>query len=130
LHPPLSPSLHALHTEGALPNRSRWAEVRSSILSEVEQEVVGAFSVNLPVAVPPHEALAYVLTILPPGGNCSWNNANNRSSSFRDAREGELHDRILRMSEQLAEMKCTACRGDEPTLSDEEIEELMQQVPE
>ena len=28
------------------------------------------------------------------------------------------------MSEQLAEMKCTACRGDEPTLSDEEIEEL------
>jgi hypothetical protein len=27
-------------------------------------------------------------------------------------------------------MKCTACRGDEPTLSDEEIEELMQQVPE
>jgi 4a-hydroxytetrahydrobiopterin dehydratase len=34
------------------------------------------------------------------------------------------------MSEQLAEMKCTACRGDEPTLSDEEIEELKQQVPE
>jgi 4a-hydroxytetrahydrobiopterin dehydratase len=34
------------------------------------------------------------------------------------------------MSEQLAEMKCTACRGDEPTLSDTEIEELKQQVPE
>jgi 4a-hydroxytetrahydrobiopterin dehydratase len=34
------------------------------------------------------------------------------------------------MNEQLAEMKCTACRGDEPTLSDEEIEELKQQVPE
>ena len=34
------------------------------------------------------------------------------------------------MSEQLTEMKCTACRGDEPTLSDEEIEELKQQVPE
>jgi hypothetical protein len=28
------------------------------------------------------------------------------------------------MSEQLAEMKCTACRSDEPTLSDEEIEKL------
>jgi 4a-hydroxytetrahydrobiopterin dehydratase len=34
------------------------------------------------------------------------------------------------MNEQLAEMKCTACRGDELTLSDEEIEELKQQVPE
>ena len=34
------------------------------------------------------------------------------------------------MSEQLAEMKCTACRGDEPTLSDVEIAELKQQVPE
>src|SRR5215217_1396494 len=28
LHLPLSPSLHALHTERALPNRRRWAEVR------------------------------------------------------------------------------------------------------
>jgi 4a-hydroxytetrahydrobiopterin dehydratase len=34
------------------------------------------------------------------------------------------------MNEQLAEMKCTACRGDEPKLSDEEIEELKQHVPE
>src|SRR5215208_2518316 len=65
LHLPLSPSLHALHTEGALPNRRRWADVRSSLLSGVEREFVGAFSVNLPVAVPPHEALAYVLTIYP-----------------------------------------------------------------
>ena len=30
---------------------------------------------------------------------------------------------------ELAEMKCTACRGDEPTLSDAEIEELKLQVP-
>jgi hypothetical protein len=29
---------------------------------------LGTFSVNLPVAVPPHEALAYVLAILPTGG--------------------------------------------------------------
>ena len=34
-----------------------------------------------------------------------------------------------RMSE-LAEMKCTACRGDEPTLTDAEIAELHPQVPE
>jgi 4a-hydroxytetrahydrobiopterin dehydratase len=27
-------------------------------------------------------------------------------------------------------MKCTACRGNEPTLSDEELEKLEQQVPE
>ena len=33
------------------------------------------------------------------------------------------------MSEQLAEMKCTACRGDEPTLTDAEIAELRPQVP-
>src|SRR5215204_4360605 len=32
---PLSPSLHALHTEGALPNRRRWAEGRSSLLSGI-----------------------------------------------------------------------------------------------
>jgi 4a-hydroxytetrahydrobiopterin dehydratase len=34
-----------------------------------------------------------------------------------------------RMSE-LTRMKCTACRGDEPTLTDAEIEELRPQVPE
>src|SRR5215216_8201151 len=33
-----------------------------------------------------------------------------------------------RMSE-LTEMKCTACRGGEPTLTDEEIAELRTQVP-
>src|SRR5215210_217798 len=68
LHPPLSPSSHALHTEGALPNRRRWAEVRSPLLSGVGREAVGGFSANLPVAVPQQEALAYVLTILPTGG--------------------------------------------------------------
>ncbi len=31
---------------------------------------------------------------------------------------------------ELAEMKCAACRGDEPTLSDAEIEGLKPQVPE
>ncbi len=31
---------------------------------------------------------------------------------------------------ELAQMKCTACRGDEPTLTDAEIEELKPQVPE
>ena len=31
---------------------------------------------------------------------------------------------------ELAEMKCTACRGDEPTLNDAEIAELHPQVPE
>jgi 4a-hydroxytetrahydrobiopterin dehydratase len=30
----------------------------------------------------------------------------------------------------LAQLKCTACRGDEPPLTDEEIEELMPQVAE
>ncbi|MDQ7029214.1 MAG: 4a-hydroxytetrahydrobiopterin dehydratase [Ardenticatenia bacterium] len=30
---------------------------------------------------------------------------------------------------KLVEMKCTACRGDEPPLSAEEIQELMDQVP-
>jgi 4a-hydroxytetrahydrobiopterin dehydratase len=33
-----------------------------------------------------------------------------------------------KMSE-LSEMKCTACRGDEPTLTDDEIAELLPQVP-
>ena len=31
---------------------------------------------------------------------------------------------------ELTEMKCTACRGGEPTLPDEEIAELAPQVPE
>src|SRR5918994_1926711 len=31
---------------------------------------------------------------------------------------------------ELTEMKCTACRGDEPTLTDAEIAELHPQVPE
>jgi 4a-hydroxytetrahydrobiopterin dehydratase len=31
---------------------------------------------------------------------------------------------------ELVEMKCTACRGDEPTLTDAEIAELHPQVPE
>ena len=30
---------------------------------------------------------------------------------------------------ELAQMRCTACRGGEPTLSDEEIAELRPQVP-
>ena len=30
---------------------------------------------------------------------------------------------------ELTEMKCTACRGDEPTLTDPEIERLRPQVP-
>ncbi len=30
---------------------------------------------------------------------------------------------------ELAEMECTACRGDEPTLTDAEIEELRPQIP-
>ena len=30
---------------------------------------------------------------------------------------------------ELSEMKCTACRGDEPTLTDDEIAELLPQVP-
>ena len=32
--------------------------------------------------------------------------------------------------DELTEMKCTACRGDEPTLTDAEIAELHPQVPE
>jgi 4a-hydroxytetrahydrobiopterin dehydratase len=31
---------------------------------------------------------------------------------------------------ELAEMKCTACRGDEPTLTDTQIEEMRPLVPE
>lgn len=30
---------------------------------------------------------------------------------------------------ELTEMKCTACRGDEPTLTDAQIEEMSPQVP-
>ena len=30
---------------------------------------------------------------------------------------------------ELAQMKCTACRGDQPTLNDAEIEELRPQIP-
>jgi 4a-hydroxytetrahydrobiopterin dehydratase len=37
--------------------------------------------------------------------------------------------RVERMSE-LSEMKCTACRGDEPTLTDAEVAELRPRVPE
>ncbi len=32
--------------------------------------------------------------------------------------------------QELTDMKCTACRGDEPPLTDEEIAELLVQVPE
>ena len=31
---------------------------------------------------------------------------------------------------ELSEMRCTACRGDEPTLTDAEITELLPQLPE
>jgi 4a-hydroxytetrahydrobiopterin dehydratase len=31
---------------------------------------------------------------------------------------------------ELSELKCTACRGDEPTLTDAEIAELLARVPE
>jgi len=34
------------------------------------------------------------------------------------------------MADKLVQMKCSACRGDEPPLTDEEIEELMPQTPE
>jgi 4a-hydroxytetrahydrobiopterin dehydratase len=34
------------------------------------------------------------------------------------------------MAEKLTRMKCSACRGDEPPLTDAEIERLMPQVPE
>ena len=30
---------------------------------------------------------------------------------------------------ELSEMRCTACRGDEPTLTDAEIAEMRPQVP-
>ncbi len=30
---------------------------------------------------------------------------------------------------ELSEMRCTACRGDEPTLTDDQIAELLPQVP-
>jgi 4a-hydroxytetrahydrobiopterin dehydratase len=33
------------------------------------------------------------------------------------------------MAEKLKQMKCSACRGDEPPLADEEIEGLLPQVP-
>jgi 4a-hydroxytetrahydrobiopterin dehydratase len=39
------------------------------------------------------------------------------------------HRKEVNMSE-LSEMRCTACRGDEPTLTDAEITELRPQVPE
>ena len=45
------------------------------------------------------------------------------------ARNVQAYMRVERMSE-LSEMKCTACRGDEPTLTDTEIAELSPQVPE
>jgi 4a-hydroxytetrahydrobiopterin dehydratase len=41
----------------------------------------------------------------------------------------QAYRKVENMSE-LSEMKCTACRGDEPTLTDAEIAELRQQVPE
>jgi len=34
------------------------------------------------------------------------------------------------MDEQLAKMTCSACRGDEPPLTDDELEEYMPRVPE
>jgi 4a-hydroxytetrahydrobiopterin dehydratase len=33
------------------------------------------------------------------------------------------------MDKKLSQMKCSACRGDEPPLTDSEIEEMMSQVP-
>jgi 4a-hydroxytetrahydrobiopterin dehydratase len=41
----------------------------------------------------------------------------------------QAHRKEGNMSE-LSEMKCTACRGDEPTLTDAEIADLRPQVPE
>jgi 4a-hydroxytetrahydrobiopterin dehydratase len=41
----------------------------------------------------------------------------------------QAHKKEENMSE-LSEMKCTACRGDEPTLTDAEISGLRPQVPE
>ena len=34
------------------------------------------------------------------------------------------------MDEHLAKMTCSACRGDEPPLTDEELEEVLPRVPE
>ena len=34
------------------------------------------------------------------------------------------------MDRKLSQMKCSVCRGDEPPLTDTEIEEMMSQVPE
>jgi 4a-hydroxytetrahydrobiopterin dehydratase len=45
------------------------------------------------------------------------------------ARNIQAYMGVERMSE-LSEMKCTACRGDEPTLTDAEVAELRPQVPE
>ena len=45
------------------------------------------------------------------------------------ARNIQAYMRVERMSE-LSEMKCTACRGDEPTLTDAEVAELRPRVPE
>jgi 4a-hydroxytetrahydrobiopterin dehydratase len=45
------------------------------------------------------------------------------------ARNLQAYRKVESMSE-LSEMKCTACRGDEPTLTDAEIAELRPQVPE
>jgi len=45
------------------------------------------------------------------------------------ARNLQANGKVESMSE-LSEMKCTACRGDEPTLTDAEIAELRPQVPE
>jgi 4a-hydroxytetrahydrobiopterin dehydratase len=45
------------------------------------------------------------------------------------ARNIQAYMRVERMSE-LSEMKCTACRGDDPTLTDAEVAELRPQVPE
>jgi 4a-hydroxytetrahydrobiopterin dehydratase len=41
----------------------------------------------------------------------------------------QAHRKVEDMSE-LSEMKCTACRGDEPTLTDAEIAQMHPQVPE
>jgi hypothetical protein len=45
------------------------------------------------------------------------------------ARDLQAYRKVESMSE-LSEMKCTACRGDEPTLTDAEIAELRPQIPE
>jgi 4a-hydroxytetrahydrobiopterin dehydratase len=33
------------------------------------------------------------------------------------------------MDQKLAQMKCSACRGDEPTLTDQELQDYVPQVP-